>query len=218
MKNLLYISIIFLITISCKKNGAGEFIEKSISGNLYYVDSSSGSYDKITLPNQTVYLSDSKSFDNYTLSTKSDSDGYFIFTHTPKDKELYIFSKAEIDNKLYEKIILSNYTKNSLILEPSISSKLSLLIQDNLGAPINGIKTFLYVNYNIAFADSLPPAGNGAIKSGTTNNDGLASFTSLSSRKYYIRINDSINGIKYKKLDSFNYIVNTHTDTTLVIN
>lgn len=219
MKNTIYILFVLLLAASCNKNKEGEFIEKSISGHLFYVDSSSGIYDKTVLPNTMVYLSDSPSFENYIISVKSDSNGYFIFTHTPKkddNSNLYIFSKAEMNSKLFEKITAANDAENILVLEPDKSSKLSVLVRDSFETAVNGLKTFLYVNYSIAFADSLA-SGSGSISNGTTNNNGLVSFTGLNSRTYFIRINDSINGVKFKIFTPFSFVVGSKTDTTLVI-
>lgn len=215
-KIILYFSLLLIFAQACKKNGEHEFIENTISGQLFYIDSATGNYDKIPLSNSNVYLTDVATTDNYLLSTSSDTDGYFKFTHTP-NTSIYLFAKAEINGKSYNNLITAKKDKsNEMILYPDISSTLNLIVLDSFNSPVNGINVKLYVNYSIAFADSIPN-GTGSIDSKLSNLNGLVVFNGLNSNRYYIRVNQVINGISFKKFCSFDFIKNTKTDTTIVI-
>lgn len=213
----IYYTLLVLCLFSCNKKNTYEFVENPIYGKLYYLDTASGISDKIPLAATTVYLTNSASNDNYIISTETDSAGYFIFTHTP-NTSTYLFAMAENNEKGFYNLITAKVEEqNELILLPNQSVALNILLLDSTNIPVNGINVKLYINYNIAYADSLITGGTGSIANDNSNVNGVATFTGLNSRRYYIRVNDSINGIAYNKFTSFDYIQYQKTDTTLII-
>ncbi|HLP20607.1 MAG TPA: hypothetical protein VK174_09915 [Chitinophagales bacterium] len=158
-----------------------EFTETPISGKLYYQNTLLGYADYIPLPNTDVYLTDKQDFTTYLYNVKTDSTGYFKFTHSTKGT-LYLVAEHTAANVRYAGTLNATDLKGKFVLLPDSNQGLIVTVLDENEQPLNNATVCLFTNSTAALTGNC----DGAITpSGTTNSLGSYFFPNLPANTTY---------------------------------
>nr|WP_293838927.1 carboxypeptidase-like regulatory domain-containing protein [uncultured Arsenicibacter sp.] len=194
MRILAFIVLSLLATIALNCKNYNDTINRSvydankIKGKVYLNDDFLDEPLAIA-PKARVYLTNSSNSDIYSLSTTSDSDGVFEFTHQPH-ADPYLCLVGEFRNTkgiLFRSVVrYSDFQKeNILYINPQYpEGKIKVTVNDESGQPLYKANAYLFINKEQANSVYNKPDGYSQIKE--VSEKGTAAFYNLNPGIYYV--------------------------------
>lgn len=188
--------MVVIIFSSCDKGD--KFIKNELTGRVFFNDLILKPGILIPAKGIDVFYSPDSLARNYLIRTKTDSNGYFKFSHL-RENEDYIIASGTYESKLFEGNLRKTDLKSgstNIIIAPVINYGLKVIVHDSLQTPLNNARVCLYTSKTLFATDSCELG----IRNVITNENGIAFFNDLvpMNTPYYILAKSKIDTIQMK--------------------
>ncbi len=177
------VSASFAAFTSCHKKDT--FSENKLTGKLHLNDTILKKGILIPQADVDVLLSYSNNFSDYIFKTKTNNEGSFSFSYQPTGTApLLMLAKTIKDNIIYTGIseTATFSSSGSLVMYPQVSNGIKVIARDSQGNLLPNVSICLFSSQLVLSIDDCSLA----VKNQTTNESGVAFFTSLSPGSFFI--------------------------------